>query len=336
MNTIPLVSILVTTYNQEAYIGKTLDSLLMQVCPFDYEILIGEDCSTDQTRAICQKYAQNYPDKIRLFLNEKNKGLINNYFDLMEQAHGTFLADCGGDDCWLTTDKLSHQIMLLEEHPEVSLVCGNWQKYDQNSGALKTNMSGRSEDWFKPGYEGLVAVKDYLNECDFPRVVLGTSLFRNDWMKEMMIRYRVLFRGEKIVCEDLPMTLCLLLKGPVYMMKEQLMVYRVLEKSSSHSESLKDFSYPVFLQTLELASVLGLSINELGPYVKKSLLNLVFSAFETNDKEWMIQIAKDLKKFGIKLSFKQSIQYLSTLNQWIHGLVFNTYRLSKCKRVCTK
>ncbi|MDD2612459.1 MAG: glycosyltransferase, partial [Bacteroidales bacterium] len=74
MNTIPTVSILVITYNQEAYIGKALDSLLMQECPFDYEILVGEDCSTDGTRNICLEYAKNNPDKIRLFLNEKNKG----------------------------------------------------------------------------------------------------------------------------------------------------------------------------------------------------------------------------------------------------------------------
>jgi len=329
MNKSPLVSILVTTFNQEAYIGKTLDSLLMQDCPFDYEVLIGEDCSTDQTRKICQEYAQNHPHKIRLFLNEQNKGLIKNYFDLLGQANGFYLADCGGDDCWLKKDKLSLQVDLMEKYPELSMVYGNWQKYDQNSMKLETNMSGISEDWFKPGYSGIQAVKDYLNEQDFPRLVLGTSLFRTDWMKEQIKLHHELFLGEQVVCEDLPMTLSMLFKGPVYLMKEELMVYRVLEKSSSHSDNLKDFSYPVFLQTMELAFGLGLSAKDIGPYTKKTLPNLVFSAFETNDKQWMLQIGKDLKRYGVKCSFKQKIQYTCTLNQWIYGLTFLAYKTLK-------
>ena len=71
----PLVSILVAAYNQEAYIARTLDSLLGQDCPFDYEILVGEDCSTDATRDICREYANQHPGKIRLFLNADNKVL---------------------------------------------------------------------------------------------------------------------------------------------------------------------------------------------------------------------------------------------------------------------
>jgi len=329
MNKSPLVSILVTTYNQEAYIGKTLDSLLMQDCAFDFEVLIGEDCSTDQTRKICQEYAQIHPNRIRLFLNEQNKGLIKNYFDLLGQANGFYLADCGGDDCWLTKDKLSRQVQLMEQYPELSMVYGNWQKYYENSMKLETNMSGICEDWFKPGYRGIQAVRDYLNEQDFPRLVLGTSLFRTDWMKEQIELFPDLFLGEKVVCEDLPMTLSMLLKGPVYLMKEELMVYRVLEKSSSHSDSLKDFSYPVFLQTMELAFGLGLTVEDIGPYTKKALPNLVFSAFETNDKQWMLQIGKDLKKYGVKCSLKQKIQYASTLNQWIYRLVFLAYKTFK-------
>jgi len=329
MNKSPLVSILVTTYNQEAYIGKTLDSLLMQECPFAFEILVGEDCSTDQTRSICQEYAQNYPDIIRLFLNEHNKGLIRNYFDLLGQATGRYMADCGGDDCWLTKDKLSRQVDLMEKQPDLSMVYGNWQKYYQNNGTLETNMSNISQDWFKSGYFGIQAVKDYLNQQDFPRLVLGTSLFRTDWMKEQIEKYPELFQGEQVVCEDLPMTLSMLLKGPVYLMKDELMVYRVLEKSSSHSDSLKDFSYPVFLQTMELAFGLGLKVKDLEAYTQNALPNLIFSAFETDDKEWMQQIGKDLMRFGVHTSLKQKIQYTCTIKSWLHALVFGAYKTFK-------
>ena len=65
----PTISVIVVTYNQEATIGRTLDSILMQQCHVPYEIVIGEDCSSDQTLAVCEQYAEKHPDKIRLLAN---------------------------------------------------------------------------------------------------------------------------------------------------------------------------------------------------------------------------------------------------------------------------
>ena len=56
-----LVSVAVITYNQEKHLPKTLDSILMQECNFDYNIIIGEDCSTDSTMSICEQYEKQYP-----------------------------------------------------------------------------------------------------------------------------------------------------------------------------------------------------------------------------------------------------------------------------------
>ena len=68
----PLASIHVLTYNHGPYIVEALDSLVNQQCNFEFEILIGEDCSTDNTREICLDYQRRYPDKIRLLISEKN------------------------------------------------------------------------------------------------------------------------------------------------------------------------------------------------------------------------------------------------------------------------
>lgn len=58
-NVMPLVSVVVTTYNQERTIAQTLDSILAQQCDFAFELVLGEDCSTDSTRSICERYAAN-------------------------------------------------------------------------------------------------------------------------------------------------------------------------------------------------------------------------------------------------------------------------------------
>ena len=74
----PIVSICVQAYNHESYISECIESLLNQKTNFEYEILIGEDSSNDETRSICIKYAEEYPEKISLFLhNKKNTIMIN-------------------------------------------------------------------------------------------------------------------------------------------------------------------------------------------------------------------------------------------------------------------
>ena len=101
-----MISVVVVTYNQAATIGRTLDSILMQQCHVPFEIVIGEDCSTDDTRAICQNYAEKHPDIIRLICNERNKGIVDNYYDCLLTCRGKYIADCAGDDFWIDTQKL--------------------------------------------------------------------------------------------------------------------------------------------------------------------------------------------------------------------------------------
>ena len=62
----PLVSVCMTTYNHEAYLPRAIESVLAQQTAFDVELVIGEDCSTDRTRSVCEDYAARFPERIRL------------------------------------------------------------------------------------------------------------------------------------------------------------------------------------------------------------------------------------------------------------------------------
>ena len=95
------ISVIVTTYNQEDTIGRTLNSILAQKCHLPIEIIIGEDCSTDNTRSVCKDYAQRYPQIIRLMPKAENKGIQNNYYDCLLECKGKYIADCAGDDFWI-------------------------------------------------------------------------------------------------------------------------------------------------------------------------------------------------------------------------------------------
>lgn len=112
------VSVIMLTYNQENYVTQALDSVLMQKTDFPFEVLVGDDGSTDGTREILRDYAARYPDVIRLFLREENLGPTRNAYELICAARGEYLAFCEGDDFWLTEDKLAVQTAFLEEHPQ--------------------------------------------------------------------------------------------------------------------------------------------------------------------------------------------------------------------------
>lgn len=125
----PVVSICVQAYQHAAYIKDCLDGLLTQKTEFPYEILIGEDASTDGTREICLEYAEKHPEKIRLFLHERENnvlvrgepsGVFTSAYNFF-LAEGEYMAICDGDDYWTDPLKLQKQVDFLEENPDCTL-----------------------------------------------------------------------------------------------------------------------------------------------------------------------------------------------------------------------
>lgn len=117
------VSVFLLTYNQEVFIEQTLEGILKQQTNFSFQIVIGEDCSTDATRTICKNYEQNFPNKIKLLpALDKNIGLIANYMRTIKACDGTYIAICDGDDYWIDENKLQKQVDFLEANPEFSIV----------------------------------------------------------------------------------------------------------------------------------------------------------------------------------------------------------------------
>ncbi len=119
------VSIFMLTYNQREFIAQAIESVLMQETSFTYQLVIGEDKSTDGTREICKDYAAKYPTKIKLNLNEKNLGLGANYVKTYAECTGKYVAICDGDDYWTDPCKLQKQVDFLIKNPGYTIVYTN-------------------------------------------------------------------------------------------------------------------------------------------------------------------------------------------------------------------
>ncbi len=151
----PLVSAHIITFNQEAYVARAIEGVLMQETDFPIELVIGEDCSTDRTREIVLEYQRNYPDTIRVVTSGRNVGMRRNELRTTYACRGRYIAFCEGDDCWHHPRKLQKQVDILNTYPEVGLV---------HSGADVYNVeSGRRTPWFW-GPRGTLSKRDTFTE----------------------------------------------------------------------------------------------------------------------------------------------------------------------------
>lgn len=116
--TSPAVSVLVMTRNHDQFVEQAVRSLLAQEAPFPFEILIGEDLSTDRTLDLCRSLQRQHPATIRLLHADRNVGITANFLRLLARARGKYCALLEGDDYWTRRDKLDVQFQLLEAHPE--------------------------------------------------------------------------------------------------------------------------------------------------------------------------------------------------------------------------
>ena len=121
------VSVICNTYNQEAYIAKTLDGFVNQKTSFLFEVLVHDDASTDSTPQIVRSYAEKYPDLIKPIYqieNQYSKKVRITAEIQMPRAKGDYIAFCEGDDYWIDCYKLQKQFDALEQHPEIN-ICAN-------------------------------------------------------------------------------------------------------------------------------------------------------------------------------------------------------------------
>lgn len=121
MNSDIKVSVCVVTYNQEKYIAECLQSLVDQITDFHFEIIVGEDCSTDKTREIVLEFQRKYPDIIKPLLHVENVGANQNYLMTHAKACGEYIAHVDADD-YALPGKLQAQAEFLDKNPMCNMV----------------------------------------------------------------------------------------------------------------------------------------------------------------------------------------------------------------------
>lgn len=296
-----LVSVCMITYNHEQFIGQAIDAVVNQKANFEFELIIGEDCSTDNTRKVCEQYAAQYPDIIKLLPSDKNLGVSANFYRTLYACCGDYIAICEGDDYWVNELKLQKQVMIFETNPHVALVSAKADYVTEGkpvSGSKDDNESSYQEGFF--GIEGLI------NEWKCQTL---TVMFRKKMADFNKLRsYRVLY--------DTMLFYELLKKGTGYYLNEVVGVYRQHSTGAWNGKTEQQKLKFIISQFYEIWSKNKSDVairNKLGQSLIDYLRGATF--FSSKERKYYLQsvihylqVTKDFKY--LKLLFINHVRHL--------------------------
>lgn len=220
-----IVSVCMITYNHESYITQAIEGVLMQKCNFPIELVIGEDCSTDCTRAICKEYAINQKE-IRLLPSDCNIGVMANFIKTLEACTGKYIAICEGDDYWTDPYKLQKQVDFLENNEDYGLVYTEFDSLCQATGVIE-----------KSQFKNKLGIKQN-NFEDFLRN--GWFLAPCTWMfRSISLELTYEYSDKGFLAGDLQLLLTIAANSKIGYIDEVTSVYRVLSESASHTLSFE-------------------------------------------------------------------------------------------------
>ncbi|MFD0836872.1 glycosyltransferase family 2 protein [Mariniflexile aquimaris] len=224
-----LLSVHLITYNNEQHIEDTLKSILKQIVDFNYEIVVGDDCSTDNTLKIINKYAALHPNLFKVHKNAKQQGILKNFKATLDRCHGTFIFDIAGDDMLKSDYALQKMVNVLNNDTSLGFVDSGFDSYYDNTKKTiffknKSILNSSKESYKEALLLGKIAP---IGHC---------------YRREYLIKFVDFdtYLSMKITIEDYPILVDLSMHTNFETIKESLHIYRVHNESYSHKKCFKN------------------------------------------------------------------------------------------------
>lgn len=297
----PLVSICSITYNHEKYIAEALDGILNQKTNFPFEIILDDDCSSDNNALIIKKYVEKFPKIIKANLRKINVGMKTNVIENLKRAQGKYIALCEGDDFWIDELKLQKQVDFLEENPDYALI---------SSRAFVNQIDGNIL-----GMPGTYSYRDILEKNCFLTL---TVMFRSENFDQTTT-----YLLEGLNVGDWPISISMLKHGKGMLTDDITAVYRihaggVFSTLNTYQRCLKMLkNYVSLVQKKEVFSQNDCSYLIKGARKEMGSFFVYSTHYEKREIIAVLDAGKQFLMFGEYFFFK----YLIFANKWFFGRV---------------
>ncbi|MEY3788329.1 MAG: hypothetical protein RIQ94_621 [Pseudomonadota bacterium] len=283
-DTMPKVSVTVVTYNHGDWLAECLESIVTQQTDFPFEVIVGEDASTDgRTQEVLREYTKKYPKIIVPIFREKNIGPTANYFDIIQRARGEYIAHVDGDDGMLD-GKLQIQKNFMDKNDDC-ILSGHQMKCINRNGQAKGIFS-----------------KNHKLKFDINYLLANHAVFaHSSIMYKAFCREDFYFTGHERL--DIYIYLLIGRKGKIAYLHQELGYYR-------RGVGIALMNWPALLQkdVLELAQSLGVTSSCIDTYRAKLKSHEAYTAYK--NKNFSGYFKASVLSIKIKIYHKNQILFL--------------------------
>jgi glycosyltransferase involved in cell wall biosynthesis len=297
-----VVSVFMITYNHEKFIGEAIESIVSQDVNFEFELVIGEDCSKDNTRAVCERYAKQYPTIIKLLPSDRNYGPMGNTIRTLEACSGKYIAMCEGDDYWTDKHKLQKQVDFLEANPDFTMCFANVTIKDE------LGWDWTDEMYYPRCTKNMYTIEDFiLSKMNI--MPTATVVFRNLLPKPLPEFFRDAVAGDTII------QLLIADKGKAKYLDEKMAVYRNHEGGTTKSKETIERSAASLKKAYENTNkFLGYKYDKIfrERFLEMAKIRLIWGAREKKGMDRLKHYFKfmpDYIKYSKKINLKELIYY---------------------------
>lgn len=303
------LSVHLITYNNEKHIAETLASIVRQNTSFEFEIVVGDDCSTDGTWTILNEFAAEHPEKFKLTQNPERLGILKNYKATLDRCSGNFVFDIAGDDLLKEDFALQKMVDALKGGPGIGFVDSGFDKiYDHTGKTIPfSNRSLLSS-----------SKAEYKNQILLGRFTPTGICFNRDCL------YRHVdfdaYLDMNLSIDDYPILVDLIFNSDFVLIPESLHYYRVHDQSFSH---IQDFE-SIWAQKKQMYDLFGYFTKKYG------FGNDLRTAFDEAYFKDVLQLAgyfenkevgKDMYRKLSSKDLRDHIHYLASQNKLFRKLV---------------
>ncbi len=323
----PLVSVKMITYNHAPFIARAIEGVLQQQTNFPYELVIGEDCSTDGTREIVLDFQKRYPHIIRVITSDSNVGMKKNGYRTSKACRGIYKAYCEGDDYWQNPEKIQKQADYLQSHPDCGLVYSSYDVYHVES-KKKIKDYIKYRQWEIPGnprISDVVSGKSHILTC--------TVMIRRFLYEKIIEADPFIHKSDHFLMGDTQLWAEIATVMQLHYINESLATHIITQESATKSKDKKK-ELRFAMSNAEMLLYLCKKYNLADDIRRKNEAYWCSNALHLALYSRNAELADEVRRKNGPFTWKEWIRYYGAKNEIIHHAYRRTEELlNKFRRV---